>query len=112
MANTVAYQTPAVATPGSTPPTAAQSAKHNQIAALVTGDGAATSVTITHNWGLSAGQLANLYPLVSFEALLASGNTAAPIVTTRAANSITLTVTAFSGAGLLVRLQRPFSMIT
>lgn len=107
MANTVAYEYPVV---GATPPTAAQIRTHQTLSCVVTGDGAATTVVITHNWGFSTAELAEgICPEVSFEPILASGNTAAPIVTTKATNTLTLTVTAFTGAGLRVRLARPWT---
>lgn len=105
MANTVAYEYPVV---GATAPTAAQMRTHQQMTALVTGDGAATTVTITHNFGVAAALLP-AFPVVEFESVLAAGNTAAPIVTTKTANTVVLTTTAFTGAGLRVRIKRDFS---
>lgn len=114
MANTLAYDATdtAINQPyagGATPPTAAQAAYHNSFSAVVTGDGSATSIVFTHNWGLTAAQLTAALPWVILEPILASGNTAAAIVTTRATNSVTLTCTAFSGAGLRVRVVKPWT---
>jgi hypothetical protein len=103
--NTVAYEAPVT---GATAPTAAQSRTHNVISAIVTGDGAATSFTIVHNWGLTTAQLAaGAFPLVEYEYLLAAGYTAAALVNVKSANQITFTNTAFTGAGLRVRITRP-----
>jgi hypothetical protein len=103
--NTVAYEAPVT---GATAPTAAQSKGHNVISAIVTGDGAATSFTITHNWGLTTAQLAaGAFPLVEYEQLLAAGYTAAPLISSKTANAIAFTNTAFTGAGLRVRITRP-----
>ena len=106
--NTVAYEYPVS---GATAPTASQMRTHQSMSAIVTGDGAATTFVITHNWGLSAADLTNGFPWVQLEILLAAGYTAAPLVTTKATNSVTFTCTAFTGAGLRVRLERPYSML-
>lgn len=103
--NTVAYEAPVT---GATAPTAPQSRTHNVISAIVTGDGAATSFTITHNWGLTTAQLAaGAFPLVEYEYLLAAGYTAAALVNVKSTNAISFTCTAFTGAGLRVRISRP-----
>ena len=113
MANSVAYEWPIT---GAVAPTAAQSRTHQMISAVVTGDGATTTVTITHNWNIPTVQVNNgpytgPMPEVYFESLLAAGYTAAPLITNvnKTANAVTLTVTAFTGAGLRVRLKRPYS---
>ncbi len=106
--NTVTYEAPVA---GTTAPTAAQARTHQSLQCTVNGDNSATTIVVTHNWGLSAADLAAGYPFVDTEILLASGNTAAALVTTKAANSVTLTVTAFTGVGLRIRLQRPFTQI-
>jgi hypothetical protein len=107
MANTINYENPSAG--GATPPTAQVMRSHQQMSAIVTGDNASTSIVITTNMAIPAAQLTLGYPEVEFEALLAAGITAAPIVTTKAANSVTLTCTAFTGAGLRVRIKRPWS---
>ena len=107
--NTVAYEYPVT---GATAPTAAVMSKHQSLSAVVTGDGSATTFTIVHNWGLSTAQLADAFPWVEYEEILAAGYTAAPLVTTRNANNVVFTCTAFTGAGLRVRLQRPWSALT
>lgn len=108
MANTVNYTNPAT---GATAPTAVQSRTHQSIKATVTGDNSATTITITHNWGISTAQLALGFPNVQYEEILASGYTAAPIITGKTANAVTFSCTAFTGAGLVIVVERPFSML-
>ena len=104
--NTVAYEYPVS---GATAPTAKQNSTHQQMSAIVTGDGSAVSFTITHNWGLSAAQNTNGFPEVEYEELLAAGYTAAPLVTSKNPNTVVFSCTGFTGAGLRVRLKRPMS---
>jgi hypothetical protein len=108
-ANTVTYDANGTIPAGTTAPTAAQAFGANQISAVITGDGAATTFVVTHNWGLSTAQLTAAQPNVTFEPLLAAYYTADPLITTRAANSVTCTVVAFSGAAIRCVLKRPFS---
>lgn len=108
MANTVTYKAPVS---GVTAPTRAQSAKVNQVKGTITGDGAATTVTIDHNLNISAADLAKGLPEVRLERILASGNTAAPIVSAKTAQQVTLTVTAFSGEGLAFTVDRESSLV-
>lgn len=106
MANTVTYEYPVT---GVTAPTAIQSRAHQQVAAVITGDGAATTFTVTHNWGLAAALIAANFPMVEYEYLLAAGYTAAALVSSKAGgNAVAFTCTAFTGAGLRVRLLRPW----
>jgi hypothetical protein len=107
--NSVAYEYPIS---GATAPTAAQIFKHQSMSAIVTGDGSATTFTITHNWNLSTAQLNNGWPWVQLEVILAAGNTAAAVITSKTANTVVFSCTAFTGAGLRVRLERPFSALT
>jgi hypothetical protein len=107
MANTINYENPSAG--GATPPTAQVMRAHQQMSAIITGDGAATTIVVVHNMAISAADLTLGYPEVETEALLAAGNTAAPIVTTKATNQTTFTCTAFTGAGLRIRHKRPFS---
>jgi hypothetical protein len=107
MANTLNYENPSAG--GATPPTAQVMRAHQQMSAIVTGDNSATTIALTHNMAISAAQLALGYPEVEFEPLLAAGITAAPIVTTKATNTLTVTCTAFTGAGLRIRVKKPWS---
>lgn len=105
MANTIAYEYPVA---GAVAPTAAQMRTHQQMTAIITGDGSATTFTVTHNFGVAAGDLGQ-FPEVEFEPILAAGITAAPLVTTKTANTVVFTCVAFTGAGLRVRIKRPWS---
>jgi hypothetical protein len=104
--NTIAYEWP---TSGATAPTAPVMSKHQQMTAIVTGDGAATTFTITHNMNISAADLTGGFPEVFFEPILAAGITAAPFIASKTANTVVCTCTAFTGAGLRVRVSRPRS---
>lgn len=108
MANTLSYTNPAT---GATPPTAVQARTHQTQKATVTGDGAATTFTFSHNWGISAANLALGFPNVQYEQILAAGYTAAPVITGKTANTVTFSCTAFTGAGLIVTVERPFSQL-
>lgn len=79
--------------------------------ATVTGDAAATSFTVTHNWNLTAAELSAGYPNVDIEILLAAGYTAASTITSKTANAVVFGNTAFTGAGLRVVLSRPHSLV-
>ena len=117
MAITVNYEWP-VAVPGSTtpaPPTQApptvpgvpSSVRFNQVTALLTGDGAATSVTITHNLQMSAAELAIYWPEVRFEPIIANPPSGF-WVEARAANTVTVGFTGTSPSAFgLVRIARP-----
>lgn len=107
-ANTVTYENPVA---GTTAPTASESRGHQSLTCTVTGDGAATSFVITHNWGLTAAQLAKGFPFVIKDQILAAGYTAAAITGARTANDVTFANTAFTGAGLRITLLRPWSAI-
>lgn len=105
-ANTVTYETPVT---GVTAPTAPQSRPHQQVSAVITGDGAATTFVVTHNWNLSAADLASGWAEVELEYLLAAGYTAAALITSKTANAVNFSCTAFTGAGLRVRVKRPWT---
>jgi hypothetical protein len=108
MADVLNYVYPVTAG-ATTPPTAAQMRTHQQMYVTITGDTAATSVVITHNWGLSTAEIVQ-WPEVEFEPLLAGFYGANPLITTRAANSVTITHVAFAAvAAVGVRLKRPWS---
>jgi hypothetical protein len=107
-ANTIAYEWPSAT--GATPPTGPVMSEHQQMSAIVTGDGAATTFTITHNMNISAADLTAGFPEVPPpEVLLAAGYTAAPVITSKTANTVVFSNTAFTGAGLRVRVIRPRS---
>jgi len=106
--NTVTYEYPVA---GTTAPTASQSSRKNEISAVITGDNSATDFTVTHNWGLSAAELADGWPRVNIEYLLAAGYTAASLITSKTANTVVFSNTAFTGAALRVRLERPHTIV-
>ncbi len=107
MANTINYENPSAG--GAVPPTPQVMRSHQQMSAIITGDGAAVSTVIVHNMNIPAAQITLGYPEVEFEVLLAAGYTAAPLITTKATNSVTVGNTAFTGAGLRIRIKRPWS---
>jgi len=104
--NTVTYEWPVA---GTTAPTATQSRTHQTVSAIITGDGAATTFTVTHNWGLSTAELAAGFPWVNDEQLLAAGYTAAQLITSKTTNAVAFSNTAFTGAGLRITLFRPWT---
>lgn len=106
--NTVTYEWPVA---GVTAPTASVAKKHSTLVATITGDGAATSFVIVHNWNLNAAALAAGFPTVNADHLLAAGYTAALLTGARAANQVTFANTAFTGAGLRITLSRPYSVV-
>ena len=94
--------------PGATAPTAQQASRVSEVAATVTGDGAATSFVLTHNFGMSTADLANGLPEVQFEPLLAAAWTEEPHVTVKGANSITVVVVGAAATAFMnVRVKRP-----
>jgi hypothetical protein len=108
MANTMNYETPSAS--GAVPPTALVMSRKSIASAIVTGDGATLTITFTHNMNISAAQLLLGFPQVEYEQLLAAGYTAAPVITAKTANAVTFSCTAFTGAGLRIRISRPLSM--
>lgn len=111
MAVTVTYKVPA----GTVAPTAQQAFGHSRLVATViaTAD-ADTTITITHNWGLTAAELAAGQPDVSIALLTAAGVLSAPTVTTYGTNTVVLTKSTAVGSGaapaqIQVVLTRPFS---
>lgn len=94
---TVTYQYPVA---GAVAPTQAQIANLSAVSATVTATADAdTTATITHNFQLSAAQLANGQPIVVLAGLLAAAQISLWVVTSITANTIVLTkaTTATSG---------------
>jgi len=104
--NTVTYEYPIT---GLGAPSADQMAPHQHLSSIITGDGAATAFTVVHNWGLTAQENLNAFPWVEYENLLISGYNAAPLITSKNPNNVVFSCTAFTGAGLRVRMQRPWT---
>jgi|ERR1700679_3674070 len=107
------------ATPGSTTPptpstkpptipTPPSSVAYNQVTVQLTGDSTSTSAVITHNFALTAGELAALWPEVRFESEVSGGPSG--YVIARTANNVTVGFSTTSSVTFgLVRLFRPFS---
>ncbi len=107
-----------VATPGTTTPALASAApptnptssvRYNEVVAEITNDATATSVVITHNLGITATELTQLWPEVRFEPIVSG----APSfwVIARAANTVTIGISATSAATVpqaIIRIRRPF----
>ena len=116
MAITVNYYWP-VTTPGSTTPAAANqkpptipvppsTVAYNEVVAQLTSDAASTSIVVTHNLGITAGELAELWPEIRFEPIVAGGPSL--YIIARAANTVTvgLAATTPAGAFSVVRIRR------
>jgi hypothetical protein len=92
-------------------PTSAQAVDFNtQISRVVMADGDTVAV-LTHNWGISAAQLAAFFPLISFY-VQNIGSTAPPVsFALTDSNTVTLNKTGTTGSGgtYVVSLFRPYS---
>jgi len=116
MAVTIAYLNPVT---GATAPTAAQSLLSSEVIADVTATSDAdTTATITHNFGSTAAELANGFPVVSVVPILSQALTtlSAWAVTAIATNSITLTKLTSTGSGnaaaqIRVSIRKPHSLV-
>jgi len=111
MASTVTYAHPVS---GTTAPTAAQAARANSLTAQVNFADGDTVATVTHNWQLSAANLAKQYPFVQW--YWQTAGTAVCTLQVALTNSVAVTVTKLStaagtGGTLCVVLQRPYSTI-
>lgn len=112
---TVTYLSPVA---GTVAPTALQASNCQQIVAdIVATADADTTATVTHNFGLSAADLAAGDPRITLTPLLSQALTALSgwAVTTIATNSLTLTKLTSVGSGnanaqLRVSVQRPHSI--
>lgn len=115
MAITLNYYWPVV-TPGSTTPAAASqqspsmptsTTPFNSVEVVVTGDGASTGITITHNLGLSTAELSRLFPEVRFEPQVSSYPTW--WVSGRASNTVSISFSAtFTVSTGIFRISRPY----
>ena len=96
-------------------PTAAQALAFNSLAVTAFFGDTDTTLTITHNWGLSVTAYTTLYqPWVQFYPQQTADVTVNLAVVALTANAITLNKASQTGSGGLftVILQRPFSEIT
>jgi len=99
-------------TGGTVAPTAVQSAQVNRINATVSFTDTDTTITITHNWGMSAAQAAALEPdLIVYDTALGSSNTTPSGITWSVSNTNSVVGTkanvAGSGRTISVTLRRP-----
>lgn len=111
MASTVTYQYPVSAT--TVAPTTAQAGTTSIITASVQMGDTDTTATLTHNWGLTAGQNTALFPI--YHAYLTNTPTTALPITVSALGTNTVTLAKASATGssvtTTVTLQRPHSII-
>lgn len=95
-------------------PTSAQAVNFNtQISRVIMAD-ADTTATLTHNWGISAAQLAAFFPLINYYAqnVGTNGTTLAQLTFALTdSNTVTITKTAATGSAgtFVVEMQRPYS---
>jgi hypothetical protein len=114
MAQTITYAYPVA---GTTPPTLAQALLCNMVTATVFWSDSEVTALLTHNWGLTAAQSANLWPVVIIEYDTGSLTTLPQAITVNLSSSTNVVTlnksTVVGGNGtLLVTLLRPFSEIT
>lgn len=106
--STVTYVTPVA---GTTAPTTTEAFRVKSLVATVAMVAADTTAVITHNWGLTAAEAADLQPWIRYY-FTASG-TIAPIITFALTDTNSITITKLSVADqsgtLVVILERPFS---
>jgi hypothetical protein len=99
---------------GTTPPSALQSAQVNRVNALVAFTDSDVTITVTHNWGLSAAAAAANEPdIVVYDVALGSSNTQQSNIVWSVSNTNqvvgTKTNIAGSGRTICVTLRRPAS---
>jgi|SRR5215469_4895576 len=110
MAVTITYQLPSAVAGGTVAPTAAQAFYANTVGCQLSMADTDTTATITHSWGLTTTQSAQLQPFVI--TYLQTPGTAVPILSfSLAANTVVVTKATGAGSGgtYVVILQRPFS---
>ena len=98
---------------GATAPTAAQSANQSVVtAAVVMADGDATLV-VTHNWNLTTGQLAALFPFIELRRTAIGVSSVTVLATATDSSNVTISKgttvgSAFTGVYII---QRPHSIV-
>jgi hypothetical protein len=110
LAGTVTYAYPVA---GATAPTAVQSATASVVTATIAMADGDSSVAVVHNWGLTAAQLAALFPFIE---LRRTAQGATPIVTLAVAtdgNTVTISKGTAAGSAFtgVVVIQRPHSIL-
>jgi len=115
MASTAFYSYPVtgVQFTGTTAPTLAQALLFNSLPVTAFFGDTDTSLTITHNWGLSTTALAYQQPFVILYPQASAAVTVSLAVVSLATNSITVNKNSLTGSGgiFTVILLRPFSEI-
>lgn len=110
---TVTYEYPVS---GSSAPTAQKMLTLSLVTAVLNWGDTDTTATITHNMGITAAQLAQLFPFVSVYAVALNGSPSAPppFVSTLATNSITITKSSVTNSGgtFNVYIFRPNTVMT
>lgn len=96
---------------GTTPPTAAQMKKLSGLTAQVSMVDTSTTVTLTHNMGITLAQGTFLFPLIQWYVQTPGTALAAPMLSFALTNSNTITITkvvaAGSGGTYVVIVNRP-----
>ena len=118
MAIGITYDWP-VATPGTTTPPSSStrpptiptsSVAFNEVVAAATGDGASTTLTITHNLALTAQELAASWPEVKFEPQVSGAPSGWTI--SKTSNTVIVGFSAVQATSIgvfqLVRITRPY----
>ena len=106
---TVTYTYPVA---GVTEPTAKQAARKNMLTATILMADADTLAVVTHNWGLSAAELTDRFPMATWN-YVTPGTAPALVSWSRATNTVTFTKNNDTGAGgtFEINLERPHSLI-
>jgi hypothetical protein len=106
---TVTYTYPVA---GATAPTAAQTRNRSMITGTIIMADGDTQAVVTHNWGLSAAELTDRFPLAKWD-YVTPGTAPALISWSRATNTVTFTKATGTGTGATFEfnLQRPHSII-
>lgn len=110
MASTVAYKYPVAS---ATAPTAAQVYGLGRVTATVVFGDADLTAVITHNFGLSAQELLNLFPIVTINSGNVTNTVYPGFFVTRTTNTVTLTKPSAVGSGgtFEVSIDRPSTQV-
>lgn len=92
------------------PPTVQQTAGHSRVSGEATTDGAATTITLTHNLGISAADLARDFPDVDLTSADEDFNALNAFTQTKGANSVVIHVDAGTIASFRFRIERPTTL--
>lgn len=104
----ILYQLPAKAGVGlDTPPTPAQAARVSQVTGVVSTDGVATTVTITHNLEIPAEDLTNGLPEVRLEVIDQNFYEETPFISSKTENTVVITVAGNEAISFGFQIDRP-----